>query len=198
VGKLAGNRFQEYIVQAGRMVGVDFCVNVVLTARRGVGGVYAGAVEAAFGAASDDARSSYATPCGGGYDVAVLNAYPKDLDVMQSYMALNVCLFGNEGIVREGGTVVVTTPAPDGAALHYLGGVGMRGYSAPTAEVMKGRQLGLYCPTFSQRDVEAYFPPATALFREWPLAEEWLGGRHGSSARAVVVECAALQLVATA
>ena len=50
-------------------------------------------------------RRHYATPTEGGYDLAILNAYPKNLDITQSMMALNVSFYGNESIVCKDGTV---------------------------------------------------------------------------------------------
>lgn len=195
VGRLKGNRFQSYIQEIGRRVGIDFAVNIVMTARREVADLYSGEPQTVFDAACESARVKYATPCAGGYDVAILNAYPKDVDVTQSLMALNVAFFKNESLVREGGTVVVTTPAIDGAAIHYLGAEGMAGYVAPTRECLQGRHLVVYSPGLNRHDVAAYFPPGTASFQTWEESLEHLQTRHDDSARCCVVESATMQLL---
>lgn len=195
VGRIEDNRFQRIIQEIGGLVGIDFAINVVMTSRRGIADIYAGDPAAVFSATCASARRHYATPTEGGYDLAILNAYPKDLDVTQSMMALNVSFYGNESLVREGGTVVVTTPAIDGAVLHYLGGEGMVGYVAPTRDVMKGRRLIVVSPGLNKHDIKVYYPPGTTLFPTWEAAEEHLIKLHGDACRACVVECATMQLL---
>ena len=196
VARIDGNRFQEYVREIGAKVGIDFAINVVMTARRGIADLYAGDPDAVFRRACDSARERYATPTAGGYDVAVLNAYPKDVDVVQSMMALNVSFFGNESLVAEGGTVVVTTPAIDGAVLHYLGAEGMEGYVRPAAEAMRGRRLIICSPGLNRHDVRTYFPPGAVSHATWDDTLAELTARHGATCRACVVECASMQLLA--
>jgi nickel-dependent lactate racemase len=195
VGHLEGNHFQSYIREIGQRVGIDFSVNVVMTARRGIADIYAGDPDTVFSAACKSARRQYATPTEGGYDLAILNAYPKDLDVTQSMMALNVSFYGNESIVREGGTIVVTTPAIDGAVLHYMGGEDMAGYVAPTSEMMKGRRLVVFSPGLNKHDIQVYYPPGTGSYQTWDATKEHLVELHGNACRACVVECATMQLL---
>ena len=196
VARIDGNRFQEYVQEIGAKVGIDFAINVVMTARRGIADLYAGAPDVVFRSACASARERYATPATGGYDVAVLNAYPKDVDWVQSMMALNVAFFGNETLVAEGGTVVVTTPAIDGGALHYLGAEGMEGYARPGAEAMQGRRLIVCSPGINRHDVRTYFPAGAVRHATWDDTLATLKTRHGERCRACVVECASMQLLA--
>lgn len=197
VARIEGNRFQEYVREIGERVGIDFAINAVMTARRGIADLYAGNPDAVFRSACASARERYATPTRGGYDVAVLNAYPKDIDWVQSLMALNVAFFGNETLVAEGGTVVVTTPAVDGGAIHYLGGEGMEGYVRPGAEMMRGRRLMVCSPGMNRHDVRSYFPAGAMWHAAWDDAMARLRALHGGECRACVVECASMQLLAS-
>jgi nickel-dependent lactate racemase len=196
VARIDGNRFQEYVQEIGAKVGIDFAINVVMTARRGIADLYAGDPDAVFRSACASARERYATPATGGYDVAVLNAYPKDIDWVQSMMALNVGFFGNETLVAEGGTVVLTTPAIDGGTLHYLGAEGMEGYARPGAEAMQGRRLIVCSPGINRHDVRTYFPAGAVWHASWSDTHAELKTRHGERCRACVVECASMQLLA--
>lgn len=196
VARIEGNRFQEYVQEIGSKVGIHFAINVVMTARRGIAELYAGDPDAVFRAACEVARKYYATPTVGGYDVAVLNAYPKDVDWVQSMMALNVSFFGNEGLVVEGGTVVVTTPAIDGGTLHYLGSEGMKGYVWPGSDAMQGRKLIICSPGISRHDVHSYFPTGASSYATWEETLGELAKLHGKHCRACVVECASMQLLA--
>ena len=196
VARIDGNRFQDYVQEIGSRVGIHFSINAVMTARRGIADLFAGDPETVFRAACKSARSHYATPTEGGYDIAVLNAYPKDLDWVQSMMALNVGFFGNEKLVDRNGTVVVTTSAIDGGVLHFLGSEGMEGYVHPGAEAMQGRRLIVCSPGISKHDVQSYFPPGTISHGTWDetLAELLL--KYDQHCRVCVVECASMQLLA--
>ncbi len=196
VARIEGNRFQEYVQEIGEKVGIDFAINAVMTSRRGIADLYAGDPDAVFRSACASARERYATPTAGGYGVAVLNAYPKDVDWVQSMMALNVGFFGNETLVADGGTVVVTTPAIDGGALHYLGGEGMEGYARADAQAMQGRRLIVRSPGLNRHDVRTYFPAGAASHVTWDDTLAELKTRHGDDCRACVVECASMQLLA--
>ena len=64
VARIDGNRFQEYVQEIGAKVGIDFAINVVMTARRGIADLYAGDPDAVFRSACASARERYATPAG--------------------------------------------------------------------------------------------------------------------------------------
>lgn len=197
VARIEGNRFQEYVQEIGIRVGIHFAINVVMTARRGIADLYAGDPDEVFRSACASARKHYSTPATGGYDVAVLNAYPKDIDWVQSMMALNVAFYGNESLVVDDGTVVMTTPAIDGGVLHFMGSEGMQGYVQPVSEVMQGRSLVIFSPGISRHDVHSYFPPGTHLHETWDKTLSELRLRHGERCRVCVVECASMQLLSS-
>ena len=196
IARIGGNRFQDYVQEIGSKVGIHFSINAVMTARRGIADLFAGDPESVFRAGCASARSLYATPTKGGYDIAVLNAYPKDLDWVQSMMALNVGFFGNEELVHENGTVVVTTSAIDGGVLHFLGSEGMTGYVRPGAQAMQGRRLIVFSPGISKHDVRSYFPEGTILCETWEKTLGELLLKHDQRCHVCVVECASMQLLA--
>jgi nickel-dependent lactate racemase len=111
-------------------VGLDFVVDVVTTARRGIAGVFAGDAVAAHRAGVAFARGVYATPLPQELvDIAVCNAYPKDTEFLQAYTALTILesarRTGNR-ILRPGGTTVITTACSEGRGFHALYGAGGR------------------------------------------------------------------------
>ena len=126
----------------------------------------------------------------------MLNAYSKDVDWVQSMMALNVAFFGNETLVSAGGTVGVTMPAIDGGAMHCLGAEGMKGYARLGAEAMKGSKLIVFSSGISRHNVRTYFLPSAAHYANWSDVLAELATRYSERSWACVVECACMQLLA--
>lgn len=193
-GQIAGNAQHSTLVEIARRAGLEFIVNAVFTMNRGVGGLVAGHPVLAHEAGMAIARRAYRTAVPAGADVVVLNAYPKDTDLLQSCMALNVAWLPCPAIVRPGGSIIITTACPEGAGLHFLVGDGMRSPLAWSEELLDGYHVGIVSPNLSPHDVYRHFPRAVALYAGWPDALAALIKQHGEIARAVVYPCAALQL----
>ena len=181
------------------MVGLDFLVNAVPSRNLHPLAVECGAFPAVHKHCVQAAREAWQValrqPV---YDIALLNAYPKDIDLIQSYMALNVCLFPRIGMLRDGGIAVLTTPAPDGATTHSLGGIGCRGHEIPTPGVMQGRTLAVFSPGLNRYDIEGYFPSGTRLFNRPEQMLRSLSADYRGPLRVAVFHCASLQWLGNA
>ena len=140
------------------------------------------------------ARQVYATPAPRAADVVILNAYPKDSDLIQATMALNVAYTFQPAIVKAGGTIVVTCACPEGAGIHFLDGFGMRKAARYDQEAFGDRHLIIFSPNLSEYDVQRMFPPGTILYRRWPEVVQELERLHGSRPRVSVFPWASQQL----
>lgn len=196
VASIVDNDCQSDIREMTEMVGLDFLVNAVPSRNLKPRDIVCGAFTEVHERCAEIARKEWQIileePA---YDIVFLNAYPKDIDQIQSYMALNVCLFPRVEMLKEFGMAVLTTAAPDGAVTHSLGGIGSRGYEIPSPDVMKGRRLAVFSPCFNTYDIEGYFPVGTQLFNRVEqmmssLIEEFRGPR-----RVGVFHCASLQWI---
>ncbi len=192
-GYVDGNPQHNDLDDIMRMVGLDIAVEVVLTDRRdGIAALYVGEPSACFRAGVERAWSVYHTTMPRAADVVVLNAYPKDYDLLQALNALWVTLFPHMHIVRPGGTVVVTAACPDGEGLHYLASHGMSDPAWTDEGSMEGRHLVVHSPNVSEWDVRRHFPPSVDLCRTWSQVLAVLETRHGPVASATVYPYACL------
>jgi lactate racemase len=192
------NRFRENLDDVARMAGLQFVANGVLNSRRELVGLFAGDPVKAHAAGVDLVRAVSATRLPEPADIAVLNAYPKDTDLVQVANALNAVAFDLKRALRPEGTLVIASACSEGAGMHYLISKGMRQYSPPDPLLYKvgGRGPIIYSPNVSQADVLQLFPPDTLLFHQWEGVVGELVARHGDHASMTVFPCASLQMPA--
>jgi len=192
IGVIEGNATRLDMEAFARRIGLTAIVNGVVNSKRETAGVFVGDVVDAHRAAVTLARQTYATPMPDRrFDVAILNAYPKDTELIQSPNAFNV--FGNEGagsVLNDGGTAVIMTASTDGRGLHYLYDRGMSLYT-PAHEFPSHRELFetyktiVYSPNLSEPDLYEIYPPQTQLARTWDEVVALLAARYGAPSVAV-------------
>jgi nickel-dependent lactate racemase len=92
--------------------GLQFIVNVVLNREGEVVAVVAGDVIGAHRAGVEIARPIYTIPLKERVDILIASSHPADRDLFQGFKAIN-----NSGMmVRDGGTLILVIPAPEGIA----------------------------------------------------------------------------------
>ncbi len=193
-GHMHGNPQHDNLVEIARCAGLEYVVNVLFTPERGIAALVAGDPVAAHEAGVERARELYATPMPAGADVVVLNAYPKDTDLLQSCMVVNVTLIPNPQIVKPDGTVVITTACSEGVGLHFIAGHNMRMPAVWPQSAFGDKQVFIVSPNLSHYEVRRHFPYNTTLYATWDAALQALVARHGAQARAVVYPNACLHL----
>jgi nickel-dependent lactate racemase len=92
--------------------GLKFIVNVVLDAAGAVAAVVAGDVVKAHRAGVEIARPIYTINLDEKPDIVVASSHPADRDLWQGFKAVNNCGM----LVRDGGTLILFIPAPEGIA----------------------------------------------------------------------------------
>ncbi len=92
--------------------GLKFIVNVVLNRNSEVVAVVAGDVIKAHRAGVDIARPIYTVDVRDPIDIVVASSHPADRDLWQGFKAVNNCGM----LVKEGGTLILLIPAPEGIA----------------------------------------------------------------------------------
>jgi nickel-dependent lactate racemase len=194
IGKMDGNDCQLELYEITGMVGLDVLVNVVVNSAREATGVFIGDLTETHRQAVALARQVCATPSPRAADIVILNAYPKDIDLIQATMAINVAYLYNPEIVRPGGSLVVTAACGEGAGIHFLDGFGMRRGARYKQEIFGDRQLIIFSPNLSDYDVRRLFPPDTLLCRAWPDVVHELCCRHPGQAQVSVFPWASQQL----
>ncbi len=198
IGAVDGNRFREEAEDAVRAVGLHFSVNLVVNERRAIAGLAAGDLREAHRAAVEIARRVYAAPCSvpcsGAADAVVLNAYPKDLDLIQADFAFNP-LRWLIGLVKPEGVVVLTSACPLGRGTHGLFEPGMRLHRKPSARgFLGGRKLLVHSPELSEFDFHDIYWEGYELYGRWGALRERLEGLLPGPRRALVFPCAPIQI----
>lgn len=111
-GVLDGNPAAEDMMEAARMVRVDFLVNTVLDPRGEILGVFAGDMEAAHREACRLAHQVFAGYRAGPADLVIASCggWPKDINVYQSHKALeNAAL-----VCKPGGVIILVAECREG------------------------------------------------------------------------------------
>ncbi|MGM0500939.1 MAG: nickel-dependent lactate racemase [Bacillota bacterium] len=99
------NPISQEMIEAAKLVGVDFIINVVTNSKKEIVDVVAGDLEAAWLSGVDTSAEMYHVELDEKVDVAVVSAggYPKDINIYQAQKALD----NADGAVKEGGTIVL-------------------------------------------------------------------------------------------
>jgi nickel-dependent lactate racemase len=118
LGKIEGNPLHGAIAEAARRAGLRFILNVVQDEQKRPVAILAGEPEATFAKLVKVARKLYEVPVPQQYDVAVAGVgYPKDGNLYQASRAASYLFFAPTSVVKEGGTLIVPAPTPEGAGM---------------------------------------------------------------------------------
>ena len=114
-GNIDTNPLRKDIDEAGRMVGVDYILNVVLDEHKNIVKAYAGDPVSAHRMACDYLRKMFGIPVGQKADIVICSqgGAPKDLNLYQTQKALD----NAKHAVKDGGIIILV-----GACQEGLGG----------------------------------------------------------------------------
>lgn len=180
--------------EAVRMVGLDAVVNVVVGHQRQILGIFVGDFVAAQRQAAVFAEQVYATPVAGPADAVLLNAYPKDTELIQVVNAANALFAAKTPVLRDGGVAVITTAASEGPGYHALAGPGGRMSRRLPHPLLAARPIILFCPHGRTADLPPSFPAGTVCCREWPEVVRWVEARVGPAPSLTVFTEGCLQI----
>lgn len=195
LGIVEGNQFRREVNDVCRQSGVDFNIDVVVNAKRQVAGIFAGRVEDAYLKGVDFARTVYRTKLPDSVDVAILNAYPKDIDLIQSENAFHVYRSAKRPFVSDHGKVVLMSASCEGLGKHGLFEPGGRLHHKPTRKRWLGnRELMVYCPTLERVEVAQFYWEGYPVYQTWDAVVAALLQAYPGPCRVAVFPCGALQL----
>jgi len=116
MGIFDNNPMRADIDEAANLVGLDVLINCIVNMWGETVSVYAGAMEPAYAAAVQEAKTHYLTPRVKGKDIVIANTFAKvnetSIGVGIAYPAVNT----------GGGDVILIANAPEGQVTHYLSG----------------------------------------------------------------------------
>jgi nickel-dependent lactate racemase len=183
-------------------VGLDAVFNVVLDGTGRLVRAFYGAPRLAFRAGVDLAREVYGVALPGQADIVVAGSHPCDIEFWQAHKSL----YPADLSVREGGTIIVVTPCPEGVSVTHpdmlnltdlgaeeiearieagdIENVVSGGLALAWAKMRQRARVSLVSDGISDEETRALgFNPFASM--EDALAEAL--GRHGPEARVTVL-----------
>jgi nickel-dependent lactate racemase len=193
-GEIHPNPQHDNLIEIAQKAGLEFIINSVFAPSGNMSALVVGDPIQAHLTGVNLAKKLYATPMPPEADIVILNAYPKDTDLLQSCMALNVTFFPNQHIVRSGGTIVITSACPEGTGMHFLAGSGMRNPVSFAKETFKNYHLVIVSPNLTRNEVLRHFPENVNFYNRWRETLQALVRLHGNRARVAIYPHAPLHL----
>ncbi len=116
LGKVAGNPFQNFLRQAGALIGQSWAVNVLLSADYEILDLVAGRPNDVHDELVAKGRQLYEVQVHHGeYDVAVAGiGAPKDVNLYQATRGATYLGLSAKPVIRRGGVLIVPAPLPEG------------------------------------------------------------------------------------
>ncbi|NWF82884.1 MAG: DUF2088 domain-containing protein [Bryobacteraceae bacterium] len=156
-GKVAdpANGIRRQMEEITEAVGLDLLVNAAVNGRREVVALFAGPPRQTYAEASAWARRWSACPPARPHDVVILNAYPKDREMLQVSNAFNVLATLPKDHLEQVRDVVLIARAKRGLGFHALFGPGGPLYSkASVPWWMAHAKLLVYSPGLAPEDLQ--------------------------------------------
>lgn len=192
------NRFRRSIEGAVRTIGLAWILGAVVDEGRRLVGLVAGDLEAAHreAAAQSLAAGGTAAPSRQ-LDALLLNAYPKDAELLQMEAAFVGLRRGLLTWLKPGAPIVLLGAATEGLGRHDLLGPGGRLYRAPSRIAVLGdHPLMVFAPGVSAEEAHLAFWEGYPTARHWDEVTNWLAGKVPSDAAVGVIPAGPLQLTA--
>jgi len=111
-GVLDGNPVHEDMEEAADIVGVDFCLNVVMNSRHEIVGAFAGDHKEVLRKGAAMVDEMYRVKVGQRADAAIIAAdgFPHDINLYQAMKAIQTVI----DVVKEGGTIILIAQCREG------------------------------------------------------------------------------------
>ena len=192
MGCIEGNRIRQTIDEAAALVGLDFMIGAIVNEWGESVSLHAGAPEATFAQAVDEARTHYLTPQPMDCDVVITNTFAKANE------GEGGTITGFPSLKETGGDLVLISNAPEGHVSHYL--LGSWGSLSPGELRLVVRlppqvERLIVFSEYKDMTAAAFFsPPEKVLLMDsWDDVLRALGERHRGHAKVAVYTSAEVQ-----
>jgi lactate racemase len=193
---LTGNMFRSQMESAVREIGLHWSVNAVVNSRRETAFLAAGDFVVAHRTAAAAAAEIGATMLPDEtLDALIVNAYPKDAELLQVEAALVALRSGIMNRLAPGAPIVLMAACPEGLGTHGLFGPNGRLFRVPSIKTfLNKRPLWLFSPGIDVSVARFVAHESYPFFSEWSGLVHALKPQLRPDARVGVVPCAPLQI----
>ncbi len=203
LGMVAGNPFQVFVRQAGRLIGLQWVYNAVVDHSGRIVSQLSGPADVVHDALVRQARQLYEQPVQAPYDVVLAGVgAPKDANLYQASRAATYIGLSARPVIRPGGVIILPAPLPEGAgqgageqnfiaALHRHPNLADLIAAMETRGCQPGeqrayliarllRQYRVIVAGAEHPDVvkQAHLAPVESMEEAFALARVWCGARH--------------------
>jgi hypothetical protein len=162
------NAIRRQMDGIAQLSGLDLLINVVCGAKREIVALFAGLMEPTFASGVQYAQRYSEMIIREPHEIIVLNAYPKDQELVQISNAINVLKTLPAEIASTYKAVVLIARLTKGMGIHAIFGPGGKLYRAPAPlAVLKGRPLLLYTPELCEGLFHQVFSADCTLHHDW-------------------------------
>lgn len=192
--QVEGNRFRQRIESVAKAVGVDYSIQLVVNFDRQISGLFAGDIISAHRASVQYGERIYTTDFPKNLNVVVLNAYPKDTELLQSENAF-IAYRSAKDLVKADGVVVLTSACSRGMGSHGLFAPGMPLHRPPgPLRFLEGRHLIVYAPGATEKAFYSLFWEKYSFHRQWQGVIDELGQKYRNLCNVGIIPYASLQM----
>ncbi len=199
LGDMAHNKFRDVIEGFVEKAAIDFFIGAVLNGDRSLHDLFCGDYVTAHRQAAQRAREIYLTDVEPAelYDLLILNAYPKDTELLQAENGFIPLKSAKQPIVKEGGMVLLTSACSEGLGRHGLFGPGGLLYRKPRPlRFLKNYRFAFFSDNLTEDDFHQVFADEYPFFGNSKELLAFLTGELPQIARVAVFPQASLQLTA--
>lgn len=197
LGEMENNLFRKEIEALTRQIGIDFFIGLVGNPRREIAYLACGDFVAAHREAAQYARDYYTVELPDElFDVVLLNAYPKDTELLQLENAFHPLHSSSRPFLEKGGVVLVTSACSEGMGHHELFGPGKTLYRKPQRKrFLSELDFLLFSENIDQNEFDQLFHSDYRLYTDWQGIGVYLQSKFAAGMRVLVFPYASLQLV---
>jgi len=175
-------------------VGLDFSINVILTDKGKIAGIFAGHFKKAHRKAIEYGKQIYSTEITQNNQICFFNSWPEDSELDQAqYKAFNFLMTAPQTIIEPNGAIVAMTSSYEGRGYHSLvGETGARlhrniGETRFWDRFIQKRKVYLFSPNVNEIDKNHFFPESVVLFNNWSELIQELKREFGETPRVAIV-----------
>ena len=184
-GKIYNNQCRQDMIEAARLAGLDFTVQLLLNGERKIIGVYAGDVVEAHEKAAIEANKLYETKLAQNADIVITNTYPRTTQET-GYNWMNLSL-------RPGGTGIIIRQCPVGIIPdRYRPIRGTTGNSSfwdqqrTTDPIKQAGQVIIFSQYTPYRDIMNFPKEKYRIVKTWDDVLALLAKSHGPSTNVAI------------
>ncbi len=198
LGDMAQNKFRDTIEEFVNKAGLDFFIGVVINADRSIRNIHCGDYISAHRLAAEEARNYYLLDLSTmekPFDAVILNAYPKDTELLQAENGFIPIKSAKRNLVREEGIVVLTSACSEGMGHHGLFAPDGVLYRKPRLlRFLKERPLYFHSAKITVTEFHALYHESYHFVNDMQTLIKILQQKLPENARVAVFPYASLQL----